>query len=102
MQWEETGAVRSHEGTASPWAFLWNRHVVRDVLIQVISIRRANCEISVDRPKGAQLVSPSDKEIVDNAGVAVVECSWARLDEVPFHKIRSPHERTRVFGFTLC
>ncbi|KAH7344508.1 hypothetical protein B0J17DRAFT_635686 [Rhizoctonia solani] len=27
------------------------------------------------------------------AGVAVVECSWARLDDVPFAKLRSPNER---------
>jgi pre-rRNA-processing protein TSR3 len=25
----------------------------------------------------------------------VVECSWARLEEVPFNKISSPHERLR-------
>ncbi|KAK4046774.1 ribosome biogenesis protein tsr3 [Microbotryomycetes sp. JL221] len=44
-------------------------------------------------PKGSQVVAPDDKDIVANAGVAVVECSWARLDEIPFHKIKSPHER---------
>ncbi|GAA6012994.1 hypothetical protein JCM10207_008406 [Rhodosporidiobolus poonsookiae] len=44
-------------------------------------------------PKGTQVVSPSDRDIVAAAGVAVVECSWARLDEIPFQKIRSPHER---------
>ncbi|GAA5928310.1 ribosome biogenesis protein TSR3 [Sporobolomyces koalae] len=44
-------------------------------------------------PKGTQVVSPSDRSIVETLGVAVVECSWARLDEVPFQKIRSPHER---------
>ncbi|GAA5970978.1 hypothetical protein JCM11641_004531 [Rhodosporidiobolus odoratus] len=44
-------------------------------------------------PKGTQVVCPADKEIVENAGVAVVECSWARLEEIPFHKIKSPHER---------
>ncbi|KAK7044227.1 ribosome biogenesis protein tsr3 [Paramarasmius palmivorus] len=45
------------------------------------------------RPKGTQVVSPSDREIVLNGGLAVVECSWARLDDVPFNKIASPHER---------
>ncbi|GAA5970386.1 hypothetical protein JCM3765_005681 [Sporobolomyces pararoseus] len=44
-------------------------------------------------PKGTQVVSPSDRTIVETMGVAVVECSWARLDEIPFQKIRSPHER---------
>ncbi|SCV71175.1 BQ2448_2763 [Microbotryum intermedium] len=44
-------------------------------------------------PKGTQVVSPSDREIVASSGVAVVECSWARLKEIPFHKIKSPHER---------
>ncbi|GAA5915678.1 ribosome biogenesis TSR3 family protein [Sporobolomyces salmoneus] len=44
-------------------------------------------------PKGTQVVSPSDRTIVESMGVAVVECSWARLDEIPFQKIRSPHER---------
>ncbi|KAK4046989.1 ribosome biogenesis protein tsr3 [Microbotryomycetes sp. JL201] len=44
-------------------------------------------------PQGTQVVAPSDRPLVENAGVAVVECSWARLDEIPFHKIKSPHER---------
>ncbi|KAI0067533.1 DUF367-domain-containing protein [Artomyces pyxidatus] len=44
-------------------------------------------------PKGKQIVSPSDREIVLQGGLAVVECSWARLDDVPFGKIASPHER---------
>ncbi|KAG2341675.1 DUF367-domain-containing protein [Suillus weaverae] len=44
-------------------------------------------------PKGTLVVSPADKEIVGRDGVAVVECSWARIDDVPFSKISSPHER---------
>lgn len=44
-------------------------------------------------PKGTLVVSPADKEIVGRDGVAVVECSWARIDDVPFSKIASPHER---------
>lgn len=50
-------------------------------------------------PKGTQVVCPADREIVEQAGVAVVECSWARLDEIPFNKIRSPHERIRMSDF---
>ena len=42
-------------------------------------------------------ISPSDDEIVQISGLAVVECSWARLDEVPFGKIKSPHERLCEF-----
>ncbi|KAL6303154.1 hypothetical protein BKA93DRAFT_362710 [Sparassis latifolia] len=44
-------------------------------------------------PKGTQMVSPADRDIVLKNGLAVVECSWARLDDVPFRKIASPHER---------
>lgn len=44
-------------------------------------------------PNATQVLSPADKEIIDKGGLAVVECSWARLSEVPFSKIASPHER---------
>ncbi|ETW84876.1 hypothetical protein HETIRDRAFT_314474, partial [Heterobasidion irregulare TC 32-1] len=44
-------------------------------------------------PKGTQVVSPADRDTILKAGLAVVECSWARLDDVPFGKIASPHER---------
>ncbi|KAI0050147.1 DUF367-domain-containing protein [Auriscalpium vulgare] len=44
-------------------------------------------------PKGKQPISPSDRAVVLAGGLAVVECSWARLDDVPFSKIASPHER---------
>ncbi|KAL5529002.1 hypothetical protein ACEPAG_4976 [Sanghuangporus baumii] len=44
-------------------------------------------------PKGTQVVSPADRDLVQTSGVAVVECSWARLDDIPWRKISSPHER---------
>ncbi|KIM23759.1 hypothetical protein M408DRAFT_332136 [Serendipita vermifera MAFF 305830] len=44
-------------------------------------------------PNATQVISPADKAIIEESGVAVVECSWARLDEVPFGKLKSPHER---------
>ncbi|WFD20391.1 ribosome biogenesis protein tsr3 [Malassezia caprae] len=44
-------------------------------------------------PNATQVLSPADGPILREYGVAVVECSWARLDEIPFSKIKSPHER---------
>ncbi|KAI8610685.1 hypothetical protein BC830DRAFT_1144618 [Chytriomyces sp. MP71] len=44
-------------------------------------------------PTGTQYVSPQDREIIREHGICVVDCSWARLSEVPFGKIKSPHER---------
>lgn len=44
-------------------------------------------------PNGKGVVCPDDKEIVEQFGVAVVECSWARLEEVPFGKIGGKYER---------
>lgn len=38
-------------------------------------------------------MSPADRQIVIEQGIAVVECSWARLEEVPFAKIRGVNER---------
>lgn len=44
-------------------------------------------------PNGKGVVCPDDRDIVEKNGAAVVECSWARLDEVPFNKIGGKHER---------
>ncbi|KAG7884773.1 hypothetical protein KL938_001900 [Ogataea parapolymorpha] len=44
-------------------------------------------------PNATQVVSPSDRSLVEEIGVAVVECSWARLEEIPFGKIGGRNER---------
>ena len=44
-------------------------------------------------PVGTNCVSPDDKNIIADKGVSVIDCSWARIDETPFHKMKSGHPR---------
>ncbi|ODV88405.1 hypothetical protein CANCADRAFT_16448, partial [Tortispora caseinolytica NRRL Y-17796] len=44
-------------------------------------------------PNGSDVVCPDDRSIVEQNGAAVVECSWALLDQVPFSRIGGKHER---------
>lgn len=44
-------------------------------------------------PNGKAPVCPDDREVVEQFGAAVVECSWARIDEIPFGRIGGKHER---------
>ncbi|KAF5737967.1 putative ribosome biogenesis C16orf42 [Tripterygium wilfordii] len=39
-------------------------------------------------PVGSQCVSKEDHSLMKRKGLAVVDCSWARLDDVPFVKLR--------------
>ncbi|KAG6004009.1 hypothetical protein E4U21_001513 [Claviceps maximensis] len=44
-------------------------------------------------PNGRQVVSPADRELMDQYGAAVVECSWARTQEVQWNKVGGKCER---------
>jgi len=44
-------------------------------------------------PMATLFVSPKDKEVVLKHGVCVIDCSWARLDETPFSKMKGGYLR---------
>ena len=48
-------------------------------------------------PMGEKSVSMEDKEIVLKRGIAVIDCSWAKLDSTPFSKARGSHPRLLPF-----
>ncbi|XP_004931986.1 18S rRNA aminocarboxypropyltransferase [Bombyx mori] len=48
-------------------------------------------------PVGTQCVSPNDKNIIETFGLAVIDCSWAKIDETPFSRMKSPHPRLLPF-----
>ncbi|PWA58684.1 RNase L inhibitor protein-related protein [Artemisia annua] len=39
-------------------------------------------------PVGQQCVSREDSDLITRKGLTVVDCSWSRLDDVPFTKLR--------------
>ena len=44
-------------------------------------------------PNAKRVISPADRELMEQYGAAVVECSWVRIKEVPWSKIGGKCER---------
>ena len=48
-------------------------------------------------PIAKETVSPADRAAVLAHGVSVIDCSWARLDDVPFGRLKRGHHRLLPF-----
>lgn len=49
------------------------------------------------RPNAKKTISPADRELLEQHGAAVVECSWVRVQEVPWSRIGGKCERLCTF-----
>ncbi|XP_012526982.1 18S rRNA aminocarboxypropyltransferase [Monomorium pharaonis] len=72
------------------------RKLVRHGLIKILRLGARFPGLCLT-PVGDKCVSPTDCEIVREYGCAVVDCSWARLDDTPFNRMRTPHPRLLPF-----
>lgn len=48
-------------------------------------------------PEGTNAISRADAQTIADKGLGVVDCSWARLEEVPFARLRSGGDRLLPF-----
>jgi ribosome biogenesis protein Tsr3 len=57
-------------------------------------------KITNKRATAHKLVSPEDQPIIMKNGICVIDCSWAKIDEINF---KSPfeHERKRLIFLIL-
>lgn len=51
------------------------------------------CKLTLCRPNAKQIVSAADREVLEQYGAAVVECSWVRVKEIPWSQIGGKYER---------
>ena len=48
-------------------------------------------------PMGQKCVSYEDRDIVLQKGIAVIDCSWAKLESTPFSKMKGAYPRLLPF-----
>ncbi|KAL4106258.1 ribosome biogenesis protein tsr3 [Phytophthora ramorum] len=48
-------------------------------------------------PAGEHIVSPADRGLVEGTGVSAIDCSWARVQELPYKQLRSGVHRLLPF-----
>lgn len=54
-------------------------------------------------PNGSESVSPADASILDEFGISVIDCSWARLAEIPFKQMVSSSIRPKSsYDINVC
>lgn len=68
------------------------RKLARHGLIDTLALGQRFSGV-VLTPAATKCVSAEDQEVIRRYGLAVVDCSWARLNDTPFSRMKTPHPR---------
>nr|WCZ58367.1 18S rRNA aminocarboxypropyltransferase [Paratrimastix eleionoma] len=53
-------------------------------------------------PRGTQTLSPADREVMETRGLCVIDCSWARLNDVPLNHLKCERQNERILPFFVA
>ncbi|XP_014775282.1 18S rRNA aminocarboxypropyltransferase isoform X1 [Octopus bimaculoides] len=68
------------------------RKLVRINLVKTLNLHQRFSGIILT-PEGKKCVSPDDRDIISKHGIAVVDCSWAKLQQTPFSSMKGNQPR---------
>ena len=68
------------------------KRLIRLGLMRELHVGQKHAGIVIS-PKAKTLLSPADRGVLEQHGAAVVEASWKRIEEVPFHRLGGPNQR---------
>jgi len=90
-----TGGDRSLTVPIAMWDFqqcdskrCTGRKLARLHMIQTLSLAGSSWRGVILSPEGRQAVSPADRVLVETHGISVIDCSWALVDGLPYHKMK--------------